>query len=259
MKPLLSLVLLLVAHLAMAQVTVVPSTSDIEARPGEVKRIKLVATDDATKERIQIAELLDLGDPETFFLTGLSAWKLENSKWVSDGNVIFTKTDVTKAPLVLGYATGPIEVRFAGWKWVGAPQEVAQNFSYEDVPLFSRAWWRRYWPVTLALLILIGVLGVRVVRPWLRRRALRRQQQKLRRDLELELSRASSLPELSTLWRKRDDLREAFAHRAPELDAFFRQLNQVQFKPQVSPEDLRVVLAAKDQLLTKLGEVPRGV
>lgn len=259
MKALTALFALLFSLLAQAQLTLVPATSDIEARPGEVKKAKVVAADAATKDRVDVSELRRIGDTDTFLVSSLSPWKLENSKWVLDATIAFTKSDVTKAPLSFGFLTGPLEVRFVGWKWVAEPNQVAEAFSYEDVPLFSRSWWLRNWPVTLGVLVCVGLATFRGSRSWRLQRKKKREQKALLVQIKREISSASTLAELSAIWLKRDTYRATFETQVPELEDFFTALNQVQFSPHVAQADLAPVLALKAKLSQKLGEAKNGV
>lgn len=259
MKVLTALFALLFSLLAQAQLTLVPATSDIEARPGEVKKVKVVADDAATKERVDPRELQRIGDTDTFLFSSLRDWKLENSKWVLDATIVFTKTDVTTAPLSFGFVTGPLEVRFVGWKWVAEPNQVAEAFSYEDVPLFTRSWWVKNWPVTLGALACIVLAAFRGSRSWRLQRKKKREQRTLLAQMAREISSASTLAELSELWLKRDTYRSAFQAEVLELEDFFKALNQIQFNPQVAPADLGPVLALKTKLSQKLGEAKNGV
>ncbi|MFP5457723.1 MAG: hypothetical protein ACLGG7_03235 [Bacteriovoracia bacterium] len=259
MKVLVALLMLSFSVVALAQLTVVPGTSDIEARPGEIKKIKIVAADSAAKERVTAKELQSLGDADTFLFSGLRDWKLENSKWIIDGSIVFTKSDVTKAPMSMGFSTGPLEVRFAGWKWVPDPNQVSPDFTYEDIPMFSRSWWIRNWPISLGLCVVLVLIGFRGSHSWRLQRNKKRQRKIMLEQMRREVSEASSISELSLIWEKRDIYRATFENEMQELEDFFKTLNQVQFKPQFSSADLEAVLVVKARLEHKLGEAKNGV
>lgn len=243
----------------MAQLTIVPSTSDIEARPGEVKKIKIVSDDFATKDRVELKALRTLGDAETFLFLRLGDWKQENSRWIIDGDVVFTKNDVTKAPLSLGFPTGPLELRFVGWKWVPDPNQVAPDYTYEDIPLFSRSWWIKNWPLSLAICVALALVVFRGTRAWRMNRKKKKQQRMILQQLRREISEAATISQLSLIWEQRDVYRATFEKESRELEDFFRVLNQVQFKPQIESSELEAVLAEKARLAQRLGEAKNGV
>ncbi len=235
-----------------AQLEITPMAAGKTVFPGDVAEAKIQILDESLVNKIKPTQLRKLGDPQLFLFMALSPIQKDASGWHMQAKLVlgpnFSPDSVY--PLTLGSET--FEVRFRGWLWNPQTQQVTPDYDYEDVPLFSRTWLQknRFKVIGLVFAILGMVIffGLR----WRRKlQTQKRHADEVRKWLR-KIEEANTLQDLSAIWASRDELDRIFPSSQPEFRKFFDGLNEHQFKPSISSDDLKVLLGKKAHLLSQV-------
>lgn len=244
---------------AWAQLEITPLDTSKTVFPGDVVETKIQILDEDLVNSMKPSQLRKLGEAPLFLFMSISPLQKDASGWHLQAKIVLGPNfspDKTY-PLVLGQNT--IEARFRGWMWNPQTDQISPEFDYEDVPLFSRSWFRKnLWGVLAGLLLLSCAFAAAFYRLREKSRLKKKKNQEAQR-WQRQIDEAKSLEDLSILWKNRDELRDVFPHAESDLRAFFDSLNGSQFKPQVSSEELGSLIRLKSTLLEKIRGGQGGV
>lgn len=244
---------------AWAQVEIYPLDPRQNVFPGDLVEIKVQLLDESLVNVIQPAQWRKLGSSKTFLFMAVSAWEKDASGWHLQGKLVVGPEFRPDAPVSVTIATNTVELRFKGWMWNPQAQAMQKDFEYEDVPLLIISWLQKHLFLVLILVLLIFSVAGGFVWRWNEKRKKKALQLRLKYQWEEKISAASDIQSLSQLWKDRDVLKELFPNSAQAQREFFDLLNQSQFKPRISEEELKKLVSAKSILLSKIKEPTRGV
>jgi hypothetical protein len=242
-----------------AQIEIAPMNPGATVYPGDVVEAKIQVLDESLVNTLRPAQIRKWGDSQFFLFMTLTPWQKDSSGWHIQSKVVLGPAFSADKDYTFQVPDRSIVVRFKGWIWNPQVQQVDPKYDYEDLPLFSRSWFRRnfIW-VSLISGGLLAVLGY-VLHSVRGKRNLKQKKIEEARSWLRSISEAKTMKEMSHLWVKRDELKLVFPQAERELRTFFDHLNRSQFKPTVGEKELQELLVQRDQLLGKLREVPVGV
>lgn len=253
------LILLVFSKLSFAQFEVHPVEQAATVKPGEVANALIQTTDESLIVDYNPKALQLLGDADSFFVYSLSPWTKNKEGWALRGKIVFGKNFSPDKVYNFTSNLGSVQFQFKGWLWNPSPEAIPKEFSYEDVPLFSRSWWIKNWPLTLLIFVFVSLAIARLAYIYIRAKRLALDEKTKKIQLRDEILRAQNIQEFALLWIKRDEFKQVFANHETNLRAFYDELNRYQFKPHVSESELAQLSVAKSKLLTALSEEKHGV
>lgn len=252
-------ILIVFSRLSFAQFEVHPVEQAATVKPGEVANALIQTKDESLIAHYTPKEIQLLGDADSFFVYSLGPWTKNKEGWGLSGKIVFGKNFSPDKVYSFTSNLGSVQFQFKGWLWNPSPEAIPKEFSYEDVPLFSRSWWIKNWPLTLLIFFFVSLTISRLTYIYLRAKRLALAEKTKKMQLREEIFRAQNIQELALLWIKRDEFKQVFANHETSLRAFYDELNRYQFKPYVSESELAQLSVAKSKLLTALTEEKHGV
>jgi hypothetical protein len=244
---------------SLAQIEITPIDPGVTVYPGDVVEAKIHILDDSLVNNLRPAQIRKWGDPQVFLFMTLSPWQKDSSGWHIQSKVVLGPTFSADKAYAFQVSDKTIEVRFKGWMWNPQGQQIDPKYDYEDIPLFSRSWFRKNL-ILVSVLFFALIVGISYVLNSLRKKKKLKNKKIAETQKWLRSIReANSLQEMSQLWVKRDDLKLIFPQAEAELRSFFDRLNMYQFRPSVADAEVQQLRLQRDQLLVKLREVHVGV
>ena len=251
--------LVFISRISFAQFEVHPVEQATTVKPGEVADTLIQTRDENVIVNYTPKSIQLLGDADSFYIYSLEPWTKNKEGWGLRGKIVFGKNFSPDKVYSYSSDQGSVQFQFKGWLWNPSPEATPKEFSYEDVPLFSRSWWIKNWPLTLLILIFVSSVLGRLVYIVLKAKRLALAEKNKKIQLREEILRAQNIQEFALLWIKRDELKQVFAGHESNLRAFYDELNRYQFKPHVNESELAQLSVAKSKLLTALDEEKHGV
>jgi len=259
MKYVALLLLSLLSISSWGQIEITPIAPGVTVYPGDVVEAKIQILDDSLINNLRPAQIRKWGDPQVFLFMTLTPWQKDSSGWHIQSKIVLGPAFSADKSYAFQVSDKTIEVRFKGWLWNPQGQQIDPKYDYEDIPLFSRSWFRKNLIlVSVLFLALLSVVSYLLNSLRLKKKLKKKKIEETQRWLRV-IAEARSLKELSQIWIKRDELKSVFPQAETELRIFFDRLNMYQFSPSVAEGEVQQLCAHRDQLLLKLREVRVGV
>jgi|GEM_PF-6959948 len=244
---------------AWAQLEITPLDTSKTFFPGDVVESKIQIHDESLVNSIKPMQLRKLGEAQLFLFMSISPLQKDSSGWHLQAKIVLGPNFSPDKPYSLVMGENTIEARFRGWMWNPQTDQISPEYDYENIPLFSRSWLKKhFWWLLAGSLILSGASLVVFYRLREKNHLKKKKIQEAQR-WQRQIDDAKSIQDLSLLWKNRDELKDVFPHAENDLRSFFDSLNGSQFKPQVSNEELAVLIRQKSTLLDKIRGGQGGV
>jgi hypothetical protein len=252
-------ILLIFSKVAFAQLELVPLELSKTVRPGEVSDVQILTKEENLIVNYPPKKLQLFGDADSFFVYSLGPWVKNKDGWGITGKIVFGKSFSPDKIYSYPGDLGSVQFQFKGWLWNPSAEATTEEFSYEEIPLFSRSWWIKNWPISIFVLVLVLGTIFRAMYVFLAARKITLAEKNKRMQLKDEILQAQSIHEFGMLWTKRDEMKRIFSKHELSFRIFFDELNRYQFKPKVSDTELAQICVAKSKLLAELSEDKHGV
>lgn len=254
-----TLVLILFSASIHAGITVSPQEMHQPVQPGDLVDAQMTTDDPLIALASMKALLTTINLPKKVTFVSIRSADTPTQQEKFKAKVVFGPDFNPDEQLKVTVNGTLTSVEFKGWLWNPQIKEVPKEFDYEKIPLLSKAWWIKNWPLlTLFALVCLG-LGAPLFLSFLKRKRLERKIKERKQNWLSVLASAKDLEKISDIWRSRDEIRELFHDCQEDQRQFFDILNQYQFKPTLSQVELEQVTRAKEEFLAKLVERQRGV
>ncbi len=242
-----------------AGISVRPKEHSKTVRPGDMVEAYISSDNPAHTASIIKEALANLGSTKKALFVNIKEEVSSAGNKALCARVVFGPEFNPDEKLSVRFNDEAEELVFAGWLWNPQLGDVPKEFDYEQIPLLSRAWWRKNWHWLVGVFLLVTLLGTPALSAVIKKRK-QRKNIKLKKEMWLKVvAEAKSRDNISDIWRARDEIKALFPENQEEQRAFFDKLNQYQFKPLMSDSELLEVIKAKEEFLSKIVGRQRGV
>lgn len=255
----ITLILILLSVNTQAGITVSPNDKHQTAQPGDLVDAQITTDESSVGLASMKSSLTTINLPKKVTFVSIRSVDQSSQQKKYKAKVVFGPDFNPDEQLKVTVNGSLASLEFKGWLWNPQIKEVPKEFDYEKIPLLSKAWWIKNWPlISLFLLLCLGL-----VTPYflsvIKKKKLERNIKERKKNWLTVLAAADDREKISDIWRSRDEIKVLFHECQDEQRLFFEILNKHQFKPSMNETELAQIKRAKEELLAKLVERQRGV